>query len=322
MLGIARFAMRGQVTAASVASALLLFGLFAAVLLGAAGAVLSFLAMIASCAIVTLTFLRQGERAGLQVTAAGIIMLTVASLMMGGGALQALLLVVTFWLPATVGAVVLRRYIQLELALLVLAGLAIAGVLLVFVFMGDPTAFWEARLGQWSEDMVNAGAFKNPDGTDLVAGEKLSEFVSVLARSLTGTMAVSLFWLASLSLLLARFWQARLYNPGGFQLEFHALEFGKPAAAVALGVTLLSMLMARSNMLESNALLLAVTMVLVAVFMFQGLAVIHSLVKSRSMSQGWLVGIYVLMMFIHTMALLAALGLADNWLNIRQKGKQ
>ena len=314
MLGIARFAMRGQVTAAGVASGLLLMGLFAALLLGAAGSVLSFMAMIASCAIVTLTFLRQGERAGIQVTAAGVIMLTVASLMMGGGAVQAVLLVITFWLPATVGAVVLRRYIQLELALLVLAGLAIAGVLLAFAFMGDPAAFWEERLNEWSAEMVKAGAFKNPDGTEVVSSERLDGFISMLARSLTGTMAVTLFWLASFSLLLARYWQAKLYNPGGFQQEFHSLSFGKTAASVALVITL-------SGLLVSSTLLLAVIMVLVALFMFQGLAVIHSLVRTRSMSQGWLIGIYMLMIFIHTLALLAALGLADNWLNMRRKSK-
>ena len=57
---------------------------------------------------------------------------------------------------------------------------------------------------------------------------------------------------------------------------------------------------------------------LLATMMIQGLAVLHGIVKIRGMSGGWLTGTYLMMILPHTSALVGALGIADNWLNIRQ----
>jgi len=113
------------------------------------------------------------------------------------------------------------------------------------------------------------------------------------------------------SVFLARSWQAQLFNPGGFQQEFHKLRLGK---TVSLGVLVVTGL----SLLAEWTFLSDVVVVLLAAVMIQGLAVLHGIVKIRGMSAGWLTGTYLMMILPHTSALVGALGIADNWLNIRQ----
>ena len=54
-----------------------------------------------------------------------------------------------------------------------------------------------------------------------------------LVPTLTGVMASSLQVTCLLCLMLARYWQASLYNPGGFGREFRSLRLA-PAVAVIL----------------------------------------------------------------------------------------
>jgi len=61
--------------------------------------------------------------------------------------------------------------------------------------------------------------------------------------------------------------------------------------------------------------------VLLAVFMLQGLAVAHALVKARHLSVLWLAGLYgVLMLIPQVIVLVAAVGASDNWMNWRVMG--
>jgi uncharacterized protein YybS (DUF2232 family) len=62
-------------------------------------------------------------------------------------------------------------------------------------------------------------------------------------------------------------------------------------------------------------------MVAIAIFMFQGLSVAHSLVKQRGMGSGWLIALYALMfiLLIQMIVLLATIGLIDNFVDFRQK---
>ena len=136
--------------------------------------------------------------------------------------------------------------------------------------------------------------------------------VGIMAKLATPTMGIMMMLCGVGSVFLARHWQARLYNPGGFQQEFHQLRFGKTFSLVVLAFSTLAMFLGVS-------LLNHIAMVLLAAVMFQGLAVMHCVVKNRSMSSAWLVGLYVLLLLPHTSALLGALGLADNWLDVRKR---
>jgi len=115
------------------------------------------------------------------------------------------------------------------------------------------------------------------------------------------------------SLLLARWWQAGLYNPGGFGREFRALRLSRVAAGVA-AVLCVAALTVGGEVLQGLAL------ATVALFVFQGLAVVHGVVARRGMATGWLVALYVLVLFLapQVMAGLTLVGIADAWADFRK----
>jgi len=141
--------------------------------------------------------------------------------------------------------------------------------------------------------------------------EAFRSSVGVMAKLAAPMSAIMMLITGVTAVFLARAWQAKLFNPGGFQAEFHRLWLGKKVAIAVLVVTALSMVWPAS-------LLTNVVIVSMAVMMFQGIAVVHGLVKIRGMSSGWIVGLYLLLMMPHTSALVGAMGIADNWLNFRR----
>jgi hypothetical protein len=118
-------------------------------------------------------------------------------------------------------------------------------------------------------------------------------------------------------LLLARWWQSALYNPGGFQSEFHGLVLPasvSPLAAICGVGVLLQRLQGPGIGLAME--LLTIIVVLLAL---QGLAVTHNRVAAGGFRRGWLVGVYMTLLVASQIALiaLAAVGLADTFVDFR-----
>ena len=60
-------------------------------------------------------------------------------------------------------------------------------------------------------------------------GQPLEEAIaSVTSEQMAGAISAGAGFFAVVSLVLGRYWQASLYNPGGFGEEFRALRFRKP----------------------------------------------------------------------------------------------
>ena len=109
------------------------------------------------------------------------------------------------------------------------------------------------------------------------------------ARLMTGlVIAVSVLGVL-LSVLLGRWWQALLYNPGGFGKEFRALRLDRRVAFGTLGV-LLMVPLAGDALGSLGIELMALAVVL---YLLQGLAVIHAMVTGRGASLLWLVVLYI-----------------------------
>ena len=134
---------------------------------------------------------------------------------------------------------------------------------------------------------------------------------SLLVPVMVGLMAAVLQIVSLLALLLGRYWQAQLYNPGGFGSEFRALRLPVP---LAIGL-LLAMLVAPSFGVE-----LAVLMPLCSVpLVFAGMALLHGLVAKGKLARFWLVGLYVsLLLFMQLVyPLLVMLAVADSLIDFR-----
>jgi hypothetical protein len=114
-------------------------------------------------------------------------------------------------------------------------------------------------------------------------------------------------------LFLGRWWQALLYNPGGFQQEFHSLRLSHAFAIFTAVIGAISFLPA-GIIGTLAAEFFNVTLIL---FFLQALAVVHAIVHIKHMSVGWLVGLYILSPIL--LKLIGVVGFIDTWAKFREK---
>lgn len=144
-----------------------------------------------------------------------------------------------------------------------------------------------------------------------MTADEQAKLGSLLAPVLTGLMAALLQLLSLFCLLLARYWQALLYNPGGFGREFRAVRLPAPiAVALLVGIFLLPALSIELAMLTP---LCSVPLA------FAGVALLHGLVAQQRLGRFWLVGLYVsLLLFMQLVyPLLVVLAVVDSLFDFR-----
>ncbi|SDI53492.1 hypothetical protein SAMN05216189_100653 [Pseudomonas delhiensis] len=131
-----------------------------------------------------------------------------------------------------------------------------------------------------------------------LSADQQAELQAGLVPAITGLLAASLQLISLLCLMLARYWQAALYNPQGFGREFRALRLAPPVAiALLLGVLVVPLLgpqFAVVAPLCSVPLLLA------------GLALGHGLVALKRLPGFWLVLLYGLALVLGNVICLVA----------------
>ena len=148
----------------------------------------------------------------------------------------------------------------------------------------------------------------------LLAANSVQEFQPEQFREvLTSIIGAVYMFLAIVLLMLARWMQAALYNPGGFKKEFHGLRIERNVALLLLGL----MLLANFGVLVPPSSVLY----LILPLMFSGLALIHSVVAWKKLSTMWLTALYAFLMLPVVAQLLVLLALIDSWYNFRARFK-
>lgn len=145
-----------------------------------------------------------------------------------------------------------------------------------------------------------------------VTTEQEPLFLRPTAVQLAGMLAAGNAFLAMVSLLLGRYWQGALYNPGGFGTEFRALRLPRYwAVGLALGATWLWSL---GPDFRGWAVVLTVPLT------FWGLALVHAFARYKQSASGWLVWFYVLWLVVDVVKLaLIVVAIADAWFDFRAK---
>lgn len=294
MKALATFIMRGPSSAALVAASAALLSMLVP-LLG-----------ILAAAVVALVTLRAGARSGALV-------ILIASLGAGvffalalGSPWPVLAVALLSWLPLWFMALALRLSRSLALGLELAAGGIALALIAVYGLIGEPAAHWRELL-----DLMGNG----PLAGALAPGAQTEAILAQLARWMTGALAAALLVQFCLALFVARWWQALLYNPGGFGTEFRALRLHRPLAILAV-VFLGALGLAPGAGLHTDLLL-----VLAVLFAFQGLAVAHGLRALGRVGAGWLIATYALLLVLlpQTAVLLAVTGLVDVWVDFRAR---
>jgi len=296
MRALAKFAMQGRSQAIMLASGFAILSLMLPPL------------SVVSSAVVGLVTLRKGVSAGFIVLALSTVACGLLSLLALGGIGPTIGIGLLLWVPVWLIATLLHYSRSLALALQ--GGLALGMVIIIgqYLQVQDPVAEWSKVLGIFTQSLVEQ---------QLMDASQQSVLVAAMAKWMPGMLAAGFFLQSMASLFLARWWQAALYNPGGFRSEFHELRLSRALTIVTL--IALSVMMVLGE--EGALFLLYVMTVLIVGWSLQGLSLVHGIAGKLKANSGWLVGLYLLLVFamIHTLVVLAIAGMADAWFDFRAR---
>ena len=296
MLGLASFIMRGRSQAALVAAVFAILSL------------LFPLTGMLSSATLALATLRQGPVEGLLVGLFAGLASGLFAFAALGSPMPALGFALALWLPVWALAVLLRNSGSPALTVTTAGLMGLAILIGLKVGVADPAAYWAELMEPVRQGLIEGGILTDAQGQALI---------QEVARWMTGAFAATFYFQALLALFLGRWWQSLLYNPGGFGAEFRDLRLGKGLGV--LGLALMAFILVKGENQWAADLLILIT----PLFLLQGLALIHWLVKAMQANRGWLIGLYALFLLAlpHAQVLTAGLGLADIWVNVRAKVK-
>lgn len=141
--------------------------------------------------------------------------------------------------------------------------------------------------------------------------EERARLGALITPVLNGLIAALLQIVSVVCLILGRYWQALLYNPGGFGREFRSLKLPRAPMLVLLVCMLVG-----PNFGPQLAMLTPLCSV---PLMFAGLALIHGLVSAKRLTRFWLVGLYVtLLLFMQLIyPLLVVFAIVDSLIDFR-----
>ncbi len=173
--------------------------------------------------------------------------------------------------------------------------------LLTAMAIPDPVADITRALG----DMFAQMQAEAPEGTAILAPSE-NFVVGLIAY----VVAVS----SLLSVLLGRWWQALLYNPGGLQAEFHSLRLSPVQALACFAALLYCWLQGGDYRIWASVFGLPLVLV--------GVAIVHYAVKARAMGVQWLILFYLGLLLVSPLtALLAIMAVMDTWIDFRSRIK-
>ncbi|MGE8460790.1 MAG: hypothetical protein ACN6P0_06885 [Pseudomonas capeferrum] len=142
------------------------------------------------------------------------------------------------------------------------------------------------------------------EGKPVIPGE-------LIGPVLVASTAVMLQLFSVLALMLARYWQAALYNPGGFGREFRALKLPRVTMLTLVAVMVLGPFIGPQFIVLASASSL--------VLVLAGIALMHGLVAQGRLAGFWLVGMYVTLPLIMQLIypLLVVLAIVDSLIDFR-----
>jgi hypothetical protein len=259
-----------------------------------------------SGATVALVTLRMGPQQGLRIVFGATLLLSLLTLLLLRNPLAGAVYGVALWLPVWTLAISLRRTASPARSTLLASLLGAAFVVAFHLGLDDPAQWWFDFLREALQAAL----------TELPEAEQTQFLASLdyMSGVMTGVMAALLTASLLGCLFLGRWWQAQLYNPGGFGEEFRQLRLGRSVGIVALLLAALLMLPQVPVLVQD---LFIVTLVPMAL---QGLAVAHALIRQGGGHRRLLIVLYVLLLLMtgHAVVVLAFVGVIDNWFDFRR----
>jgi hypothetical protein len=278
MRALAEYVMRGRAEAAI--AAVLTTGIVIISWIGAA--------------VVALVTLRQGSSEGSRVLLWALIPAVVLAMMGDTGP-------VTTLIGVTLAAMVLRNTSSWSMALVaaVASGLITGGLLLS---LGQ--GYLQEVLNLFGEFIEQMNRQAVEQGRAMISAPS--------AAMIAGVLGLSNAFAVAMCLMLARWWQAMLYNPGGFRAEFHSLRMSPLMTVVLVALSSLFYMLGPDYQLWALITVLPLALA--------GLGLVHGLVAMSKKSGNVLVFFYIALLLFHPLKmLLVAAAVIDSWINLRER---
>lgn len=292
MLGIANYAMKGPTQALIATAGFAALSVFLApfgILVGA---------------IIALVTLRVSVAEGLKTLIWGVVSHTAVTLLLTGNYFPAVVSVIEYMLPIFLMAVILRNTQSMASALQFAMIIVGSGLIAFHLLVADPAQWWIAQFNEFVVPLLKESQI-----------DYNLETISEMAGMVSLLIAIFIIILWYSILLVARWWQSELYNPGAFKADFYDLALPRSVAYMAILLAIIGLINGAEPGLAYD-----LSGVLIAGLMFQGLAIAHKTVAVNELHAAWLAGLYVLLFFVpQTMLILATIGMVDSWIDFRSR---
>jgi len=295
---LAAYILRGQIQAAGI------IGLF-----GVLGWIFP-LSFLFSCAAAGLVVLRENAKNAIFALVGAALLCTLVAYVSFGTPTLALLNMLVFWLPVCLCAQVLRVTRSQTVVLVVVILMSLILAIGLRYFLGGTEDFWHNSLTKYASKITIVDHANN--------AEKQAELIRVLALIMNGFVAASFGLMIMLSVLLARWWQSLLFNPGGFGEEFCRIQL---PALITISVLICAILIGVVKLpVPPYGLLLDCLITGTTLLMIHGLAIVHFFVRERHLGKGWLAGLYFFLVVasVYSFSLLAMLAISDSFTDYRK----
>ena len=269
-----------------------------------------------SSIFIALAVMRRGGKFGIQVIAGGLCLVVLAvSLIQKMAVTEALVNVLQAWLPVWCCAMVLRKTESQAMMTMVAGAFGALFVILIYVLVDDVPVWWQT----WFNDLFDLVIASNMSGEATDRFERLRADLALIAPMINPLIISFLVIRLITVVLIGRWWQSKLFNPGAFRKEFYDLHLPRVLLYLALlGLALLLLGDATRLMPVRDVLWLLVIM-----YLFQGIASVHRLVRGRELSSAWLVAMYsfLVILFPHMIVFVACIGMADSWMRSKKESR-
>ena len=200
-------------------------------------------------------------------------------------------------------AIVLNKTHNWAWVLLIGVGVALAVVLMIHGSIDNINQWWEQKMLSYLQE-VNTDVAMN-------AAEQQASIMR-LAKFATGLQAAILLLIDFVWLMIGRYWQSLLFNPGQFQPELQSVRLPKWSGVVLVAVMTLAYF-------SQWPILADFLPIMLVPFLIAGLSLTHFVVKARQASLFWLIVCYVaLVLFLPYMGMaLVLIALTDSVMNLR-----
>ncbi len=266
------------------------------------------LSLLSSAGVALITLRKGWSDGGSIVLISGILIAVLGGLLFGGY-LFVLGYGLVLWVPVWLIAILLRETGRFAFTTETAVLLGVLSVLAIYAAVPDPAALWQSRVDQIIEPLIE-------HATSDIDASPLMERISRISHYMTGIMVCGTLVSVLLGLFLGRWWQAVVFNPGGFGSEFLGLRpHGWIASVGVLMIVAAALSGGRFSEMVWNMIL-----PMFVLFTMAGVAVLHAVIGHSKAKRVLLLLMYFTMLFIpHVLLLIAVVGLTDTWIDWRAR---